>query len=302
MKRRPLLLLAALLIPSLILGPAAVANASPGSNTPCSSCHDLDAGVQVTATLVSATALQTVYALAVNNPNGNNGWAVFQGSTKVAGASGSGSTVTLSNGVTYTLYGVSGNGYASLQVTPVAPTPNPNPGPDVTAPTTASNAQATYTGSASIRLTATDNVGGSGVAHTYYVLDGAAQTEGTTVGTSVLGAHSLEFWSVDVSGNVESPHKTVSFTVTAAPAVQSYTYTYKFKLKKNQYKRAKATLRSQATGRKYTVRISKRGVASFRSIPGGRYRLSASGSARFKFKARTVWVGPKPPHKAHHDD
>ena len=37
---------------------------------------------------------------------------------------------------------------------------------------------------------------------------------GTSITTSALGAHTLEFWSVDVAGNIET-HKAVNFTVTA---------------------------------------------------------------------------------------
>jgi hypothetical protein len=67
---------------------------------------------------------------------------------------------------------------------------------------------------ASIMLTASDNVG---VAHTYYILDGGAQAEGLSVMTSVLGSHTLSFWSVDAAGNVEAA-TLVTFEVTAAPA------------------------------------------------------------------------------------
>lgn len=86
---------------------------------------------------------------------------------------------------------------------------------DTIAPTTTSDVIGIYNASASVHLTATDNAGGSGVATTYYKLDGGAQTAGSTASTSVLGAHSLEYWSVDNAGNAESPHKTASFTVSA---------------------------------------------------------------------------------------
>ena len=87
---------------------------------------------------------------------------------------------------------------------------------DGTAPTTTSDAQATYTDSATITLTAVDNADGSGVDATHYVLDGGAEATGTVVTVSTLGSHTLEFWSVDVAGNVETPHTTVSFTIKAA--------------------------------------------------------------------------------------
>jgi len=88
---------------------------------------------------------------------------------------------------------------------------------DNTAPTTTSDAVAIYNGAAVIHLTGTDNAGGSGVAHTYYILDAAPQVEGTTVNVPapVNGStpHTLEFWSVDAVGNIETPHVTTSFTV-----------------------------------------------------------------------------------------
>jgi len=83
--------------------------------------------------------------------------------------------------------------------------------PDTTRPTTTSNAQSSYVGGANITLTAADDVA---VAHTYYRLDGATQIEGTAIMVSTTGPHTLEFWSVDSSGNIESPHKTASFEIT----------------------------------------------------------------------------------------
>ena len=47
---------------------------------------------------------------------------------------------------------------------------------DTTPPTTVSNAASSYNGTATVSLTATDGVNGSGVANTYYKVDGGAQT------------------------------------------------------------------------------------------------------------------------------
>jgi hypothetical protein len=73
--------------------------------------------------------------------------------------------------------------------------------PDLTAPVTTSNAVLSYLGSATVVLSSSDNVG---VTHTYYKLDNGATTEGTTITTSALGFHMIQFWSVDAAGNVES--------------------------------------------------------------------------------------------------
>ena len=94
---------------------------------------------------------------------------------------------------------------------------------DNVAPVTSDNATSTYAGSAAISLTATDNAGGagyarSGVAHTYYQLDGTGGDPwltGTSIVTNVAGAHTLTYYSVDNSGNNEAFHR-VDFTVTAA--------------------------------------------------------------------------------------
>jgi len=100
------------------------------------------------------------------------------------------------------------------------------PPADVTAPNTTSDARPTYTGSATIRLTATDEPGGSGVAHTYYKLDGGDRTEGAGIAVAAVGPHGLEFWSVDGAGNEETPHKTAAFSV-AAPGPVSTSITIK---------------------------------------------------------------------------
>jgi uncharacterized protein YkwD len=95
--------------------------------------------------------------------------------------------------------------------------------PDVTPPATTSDAMADYAGTATIHLSVSDNLGGSGVAHTYYRLDGGAEIERATVAVTALGAHTLEFWSVDVAGNAETPHKSADFTVTSAAQSASIT-------------------------------------------------------------------------------
>ena len=88
---------------------------------------------------------------------------------------------------------------------------------DDAAPTTTSDAVAVYDGAATIQLTADDGVNGSGVAHTYYSLDGLAPVESKTVVVPAPAngsdSHVLAFWSVDNMGNTETPAPTASFTV-----------------------------------------------------------------------------------------
>jgi kumamolisin len=65
-----------------------------------------------------------------------------------------------------------------------------------------------------VTLTATDNTSGSGVAHTYYNLDTAAQATyaGKEFGISTVGKHTVTTHSIDVAGNVETAHST-TFTI-----------------------------------------------------------------------------------------
>ncbi len=95
--------------------------------------------------------------------------------------------------------------------------------PDLLAPTTSSDAMSSYTGPATIHLTAVDNVGGKGVDRTYYILDGGAATQGVTVNVAAPGTgsqpHTLQYYSVDKAGNTETtkPVPAFAFTVAAAP-------------------------------------------------------------------------------------
>jgi hypothetical protein len=89
---------------------------------------------------------------------------------------------------------------------------------DSVPPHTTSDRVACYASSATIHLTATDNAGGSGVAHTYYTVNGLPQTEGTTVDVGGANTYTLTYWSVDAAGNVESPH-TVTFSIIVPPPV-----------------------------------------------------------------------------------
>ena len=195
---------------------AAVPNAfaKPSYTTPCNGCHS-GPSLTVTATLVSNNGTTATYNV---GSTGANAIAVFSGSTKLTTISSSTGQFSVPTGKTYTVYAVKGpgtsSGIGSTSVSPVAPAA------DTAAPTTTSDARASYVASATIRLTAADNTGGSGVAATYYKLDGGAQTAGHLGGRERLGAHTLEFWSVDVAGNAEA-HKTASFTIAAPPVVDA---------------------------------------------------------------------------------
>ena len=81
---------------------------------------------------------------------------------------------------------------------------------DLTSPSTIatglqSSADAAWQNTSQVTLTASDNAGGSGVAATYYVLDGTQHTY-TAPFNLTDGAHTVTYWSVDNAGNVETPH------------------------------------------------------------------------------------------------
>jgi len=78
---------------------------------------------------------------------------------------------------------------------------------DTTAPTTtAATPQGTVTTDATVTFTATDNQGGSGVAATYYTVDGGAQQTGAAATLTTSGTHTVSYWSKDWAGNTEAAH------------------------------------------------------------------------------------------------
>ena len=82
---------------------------------------------------------------------------------------------------------------------------------DTTSPTTAaSNLDATAGGSwhktaVTVTLTPGDGAGASGVAATYYTIDGTQHTYSAPFQVSAQGAHTVTYWSLDDAGNTETP-------------------------------------------------------------------------------------------------
>lgn len=91
---------------------------------------------------------------------------------------------------------------------------------DRTPPTTTDDAPGSVVAQSpvTLTLTATDTV--SGVAHTFYSVDGGAETTYTgPIDVSAEGTTTIRYYSVDKAGNVESQHEAVVRIDTTAPAL-----------------------------------------------------------------------------------
>lgn len=95
------------------------------------------------------------------------------------------------------------------------------PNIDKTAPTTTDNAPAGWADrDVTVTLSAGDNAGGSGVADTFYKVDGGPQQKGTSITLTTEGTHSLTYWSTDRAGNKEAERSaTVKIDKTAPETV-----------------------------------------------------------------------------------
>jgi hypothetical protein len=192
-------------------------NGSGGSGTGAWVVFDFKAGNQVSLTSTEVIGRQDQYYTRVNG-------LVFQGSNDNT------------NWTTLTPAAKSTADWQTLPVNSLAPyryirVYNPNAwfgsinevrlhgwlhGVDTTAPvTTAAAPQGTVKTDATVTLSATDQ-GGSGLAATWYTVDGGAQQKGTSVTLTTSGTHTVSYWSTDWAGNTEQPH---SVTVTIDKSV-----------------------------------------------------------------------------------
>jgi hypothetical protein len=91
---------------------------------------------------------------------------------------------------------------------------------DVTPPVTTANVpQGWVNQDTTVTFSATDS--GSGVAATYFIVDGGAQQTGNAVTLTAEGTHTLQYWSVDWAGNVEQQHTAVVNIDKTAPVTTS---------------------------------------------------------------------------------
>jgi hypothetical protein len=198
-------------------------NGAGGSGAGSWIAFDFKAGHQVTLTSAEVIARQDGYYGRING-------AVFQGSN---------------DGTTWTTLTPAAKSTQEWQTLPVASLVpyryirvfNPNAwfgnmnevrlhgtlhGADATPPvTTAAAPQGVATTDATVTFTATDDQGGSGVAATYYTIDGGSRQTGTTATLTTSGTHTVSYWSTDWAGNQEQPHA-VTVTIDKSVDVTAY--------------------------------------------------------------------------------
>jgi hypothetical protein len=85
----------------------------------------------------------------------------------------------------------------SVKIDKTAPTTTGTPSPTVPA-------SGWYTGPVSVTLAASDTA--SGVASTWYTIDGSAPQLGNSLALGTKGKHMVTFWSIDQAGTVETQH------------------------------------------------------------------------------------------------
>ena len=134
----------------------------------------------------------------VDGPNGRVYTTLFDGSGGVGGGfnvSGV-STIQVNQGYAYGFY-FYGKNYDSDSrlIGNFVATPS-----DSVSPVTTDNAPASWVNQdVTVSLSASDS--GSGVAATYYSVNGGAQQNGNSVVLASAGVHTIQYWSVDNAGN-----------------------------------------------------------------------------------------------------
>ena len=129
---------------------------------------------------------------------------------------------------TLSFYSVDGNGTEAVNTGTVTIT-------DSLAPLTwavSTGSWPNFDGSASFNLASTDNsfdyasgygvtAIGSGVANTFYSLNGGSWTSGTAISSSVLGTNTVQFYSVDAAANKEATESATFWVKDNTPPVSS---------------------------------------------------------------------------------
>ncbi|MCL2503216.1 MAG: cell wall-binding repeat-containing protein [Coriobacteriia bacterium] len=171
-----------------------------------------------------------------------------------------------------------GDGTSGSGANKDVPTLIDGPAPDTTAPVSGSDAVASYGGTATVTITATDPAGAgeavSGVKQVTYMLDDGAPVvvpgDEAVVTTSEEGTHTIGFFATDNAGNEEAPHNTVAFTVTTnAGSITRVSGTDRFataiEVSKANFTSADAVI--IATGMNYADALSASALAGSEKAP-----------------------------------
>lgn len=225
MKKARILAGMTLVVIALVAAFATYSYATSGSSSRCDGCHDA-AGVTLEVTQTSNNGVTASYDVSMT---GGTAWAVFDASNRLAGAVATTGSFTVPCGKTYDVFGCNADdGMMKVSVNPtLAPDPEVSTAtPDATAPITAANMKVSYVGTATISITASDNVGGWGLGYIYYRIDdkitrlttltAGIRTSNVTATiappASGKATHQIAYWSQDNYGNVEARHF-ATFTV-----------------------------------------------------------------------------------------
>ncbi|MRV70307.1 hypothetical protein GJ700_01045 [Duganella sp. FT92W] len=184
---------------------------------------DFKAGNQATLTGVELAARQDQIGRAkgvvIQGSNDNSNWTNL---TAAAGSTADWQTLPVTGGVPYRYIRViNGNAwFGNLSELRFHGTVQ---GADTTPPVTTSNAPtAPANHDTTVTFSATDN--SSGVAATYYKVNGGAQQTGNAAVFSTDGTYALQFWSVDKAGNTEQP-KSATVTIDKSAPVTTVSST-----------------------------------------------------------------------------
>jgi len=175
----------------------------------------------VTTSVPSGTISQTPISLVFNESEPSDTYYTTDGSTPTTASTQyqlagfreqEGATLTFTQNTTLKWFSVDPKGNTSSVQTATFVV-------DSAPPTTTANVSDGGYSNHTIALTATDD--NSGVANTYYTVDGGAQQTYSGPFSVSDGSHTVTFWSVDNAGNVEATHSVTFVEDTAAPVTTS---------------------------------------------------------------------------------
>jgi hypothetical protein len=198
-------------------------NGSGGSGSGAWVAFDFKAGNQVNLSGVEVIGRQDQYSTRVNGlvVQGSNDMAAWTTLTPAARSTADWQTLPVASPVPYRYIRVYNPNawFGSINEVRLHGALH---GADVTPPvTTAAAPQGVVTTDATVTFAATDDQGGSGVAATYYTVDGGARQTGNAVTLTTSGTHTVSYWSADQAGNSEQP-RTVTVTIDKSADVTAY--------------------------------------------------------------------------------